>query len=365
MEIQSSGYSVIISPEITKELNRFFKKNKNRFSKFFILVDENSLRHCYPQLVAEIDVLEDAEIIEVDSGEETKNVEVCSQIWQALSEYGADRNSLFINLGGGVISDLGGFIAGCYKRGIPFINIPTTLLSQVDASVGGKVGVDLNHLKNQVGLFVNPLAVFVYPLFLSTLDARQVLSGFAEMIKHALIADPVYWEEIKTADVHEVESLHPLIARSVEIKNEVVLLDPKEEKLRKVLNFGHTVGHAIESFSLEHHHKKPLLHGEAIAVGMVCEAYLSKKVCRLSDAALMEICDLIFSLYKPVKLETMDVHRLIELMQQDKKNEKGLMLFSLLNAIGNCSVNKACSADLIIESLQFYIQEVKHRRIKS
>ncbi|MBL0329845.1 MAG: 3-dehydroquinate synthase [Bacteroidetes bacterium] len=358
-EIQSNSYSVFISNDISKEINRFFKSKKSTYSKIFILVDENSLKFCYPQLVEKIEAFEAGEIIEIDSGEQSKTLEVCMQIWSALSEYGADRKSLFVNIGGGVIGDMGGFIASTFKRGIDFINIPTTLLSQVDASIGGKVGVDLNHLKNEIGVFNNPVAVFVNSAFLNSLDKRQILSGFAEIIKHALIADANYWRKVMQADFADLNSFDDLITTSIHIKNTIVKEDPKEQNLRKVLNFGHTIGHAVETFSLEHENKKHLLHGEAIAVGMVCEAYLSHKICKLSKAELSEITEYIIGKYKAVRIDEMDSHRLIELMRHDKKNEKGDILFSLLSGIGKCEINKKAKADQIIESLKYYTEQVK------
>lgn len=358
-EIKATNYSVFVSKDIHKKINRFLKADKNKYSELFILVDENSLRYCYPQLVAKIKKFEGAEIIEIESGEESKNIEVCIQIWSALSAFGANRKALFVNLGGGVIGDMGGFIASTFKRGVDFINIPTTLLSQVDASVGGKVGIDLNHLKNEIGVFSNPAAVFVDSSFLSTLDKRQLLSGYAEIIKHALIADAKYWNEVINVDFSNLESFDSLIERSIRIKNKIVIADPKEQNIRKSLNFGHTIGHAIETFSLEHDNRKHLLHGEAIAVGMVCEAYLSNKICKLSDNELSEITQFIIGKYKSVPIEDMDMHRLIELMKHDKKNDKGDINFSLLKAIGKCEINKTAKPDLIKESLKYYIQQVK------
>lgn len=358
-EIRSNSYSVFISNDIAKDINRFLKANKTKYSKLFILVDENSLKFCYPQLVEKIEAFEDGEIIEIDSGEQSKTLEVCIQIWSALSEYGADRKSLFVNIGGGVIGDMGGFIASTFKRGIDFINIPTTLLSQVDASIGGKVGVDLNHLKNEIGVFNNPSAVFINSAFLNSLDKRQILSGFAEIIKHALIADANYWKKVMNADFADLNSFDELIKTSVHIKNTIVLEDPTEQNIRKVLNFGHTIGHALETFSLEYENKKHLLHGEAIAVGMVCEAYLSHKICKLSKDELKEITEFIVGKFKSVKLEELDFHRLIELMQHDKKNEKGDINFSLLSEIGKCEINKKAKADQIIDSLKYYTEQVK------
>jgi 3-dehydroquinate synthase len=356
-EIKASNYSVFVSDDSTAEINTFFKNNKDKFSKIFLLMDENSLQHCYPKLAANVKVLTDAEIIEIESGEENKNIEICVQVWSTLSERGADRHSLLINIGGGVIGDMGGFIASTFKRGIPFINIPTTLLSQVDASVGGKLGIDLNHLKNEIGVFNNPQAVFVDTSFLATLDKRQVISGFAEIIKHALIADAGYWKKIKQIDVNSLEQLSSLIETSVAIKNKVVLADPFEKNIRKTLNFGHTIGHAIETYYLDK--KDALLHGEAIAIGMICEGYLSNKVVGLSDTDLTELTNYILSVYQPVKIPVDITEALLKLMQHDKKKEKGQLNFSLLSSIGKCEINKVVTSDLIKESINYYTEQAK------
>lgn len=358
-EIKSADYSVYISRDITKEINAFFKASPNRYSKIFILVDENSFKNCYPPLVEQVSVFKDAELIEIESGEENKNIDVCLQIWSTLSELGADRKSLFINLGGGVIGDMGGFIASTFKRGIDFINIPTTLLAQVDASVGGKVGIDLNHLKNEIGVFNNPRAVFVNSDFLSTLDKRQLLSGFAEIIKHALIADADYWKKVVKVNLKDLEALDKLIETSVKIKNKVVTQDPHEYNLRKSLNFGHTIGHAIETYSLEETDSESLLHGEAIAIGMICEAYLSYKLSGLPKEQLKEITDFIMGKFPDLTIDHMDQQHLIELMGHDKKNEKGLINFSLLSEIGTCEINKTAHPDQILEALTYYMEQLE------
>lgn len=357
-EIKSIDHSVFISNDIAREINKFLKVSKNKFSSVFILVDENSLKFCYPRLVQQIDLFKEAEIIEIESGEESKNIDVCTQIWSTLSEYGADRYSLFVNLGGGVIGDMGGFIASTFKRGMSFINIPTTLLSQVDASIGGKVGIDLNHLKNEIGVFSTPAAVFVDPSFLETLDKRQVLSGFAEIVKHALIADRKFWKVVQNANIQDEDDVLDMIETSVSIKNRIVREDPKEQNVRKILNFGHTIGHAIETFSLESN-KRSLLHGEAIAAGMVCEAYLSYTINKLPMEDLDAISHYILGKFPSAKLEQMDHHRLLELMKHDKKNTKGDINFSLLSAIGACDINKTAKADQIKESLKYYTEQIK------
>ena len=359
-ETKASDYSIYISKNISKEINRFLKVNENKYSKLFILVDENTIEYCYPQMVACIPAFENAEIIEIESGETSKNIEVCTQIWTTLSDYGADRQSLIVNLGGGVISDMGGFIASVFKRGIGFINIPTTLLSQVDASVGGKVAVDLNHIKNEIGLFSNPLAVFIDTAFLQTLDERQLLSGFAEMIKHALISDALYWEKLKETDIFDFEKIDALVETSIHIKNKIVIDDPFEKNKRKALNFGHTIGHSIESYFLEKENsQKVLLHGEAIAIGMVCESYLSNKIVQLPNEELEDITSFILSMYKPVVLRKTDHDRIIAIMLHDKKNENGLINFSLISSIGKCEINKTSKPDLIKESLKYYSEQVK------
>jgi 3-dehydroquinate synthase len=358
-EISSTSCSIYVSENISKDIIRFLKANKKGYSKLFVLVDENSLKHCYPWLVASVPQLAEAEIIEIESGEENKTIEICTQIWSLLSEYGADRNSLFINLGGGVICDLGGFAASCFKRGIPFINIPTTLLSQVDASVGGKTGINSDHLKNEVGLFSSPAAVFVSTRFLSTINARHLLSGFAEIIKHALISDSKQWEKITECSFDDLDELNTCIMASIVLKNEVVMQDPTEKGLRKILNFGHSIGHALETFFMEQNGAHHLLHGEAVAIGIVCESYLSHKVCKLKKEELETITKFVLKTYQPVIMDSIYFNRLVELMKHDKKNNSGAINFSLLSSIGKCEINKSASADLIIESLKYYSEQVK------
>lgn len=350
--IKAQSYSIVISSTITDEINSFFEKNKGKFSKLFILLDENSMTHCYPQLVANIEAFENAEIIEIESGEENKNIEICAQLWATLEDLGADRQSLLINIGGGVIGDMGGFVASTFKRGIDFINIPTTLLAQVDASVGGKLGVDLNSIKNLVGVFNNPLAVFINTDFILTQDRKQLLSGFAEIIKHALITNETYWNKVKSADNVEFTEMNTIIEESVHIKNTIVLADPLEKNIRKSLNFGHTIGHAIESFFLET--GSPILHGQAIAAGMIIETWLSTKVTGLPDESLKDITDFISSIYEPLPIEESNVERIIEFMQHDKKNRNGQINFSLLSAIGKCEINQTASSELIKDGINHY-----------
>ncbi|WP_316768011.1 3-dehydroquinate synthase [Pedobacter frigiditerrae] len=346
--IKSAGHSIYFESGLSP-LKDILEKNK--YSKVFVFADTNTAELCIPVFRSLLDDIEDFDIIETDSGEENKNIDFCIGIWKTLLDFGADRKCLMINLGGGVITDMGGFVASTYKRGIDFINIPTTLLSQVDASVGGKTGIDIDNVKNMVGTFSLPQAVFIENTFLTTLSKREMLSGFAEMIKHGLIVDAAYYEELKNSDYQNITP--QAIYRSVEIKNEVVTEDPLEKGLRKILNFGHTIGHAVESYSLSKD-KKPLTHGEAIAIGMVCEGFLSAKYCNLTEDELKDLSTYITSIYPKYNIKEKSFDALIGLMQSDKKNEEGHILFSLLEKIGHCTFNCKVTDKDILASLNYY-----------
>lgn len=342
---------ITIGDEVFAKLARFLKRNQ--FSSLFILVDENSLKHCLPVLVAHVPKLLEAEVIELESGERNKNIEVCTQVWSALSEIGADRNSLLVNLGGGVITDLGGFVASTFKRGITFINIPTTLLAQVDAAIGGKTGIDLGTLKNEVGVFAEPKELFIWPSFLKSLPKRELKAGLAEILKHGLIADAEYWNTCADTDLTDIDELEGIISRSVEIKTAIVTRDPHESGERMKLNFGHTIGHAVESFMLEQG-QRTLLHGEAVALGMICESWISVHEDGLSEAAHQEIVRNISRYFPLQSLNPTDDHRLIELMRHDKKNVKGDIRMVLLKSIGLCYTGKSVAPGQIIASLDYY-----------
>ncbi len=324
---------------------------ENNYSTLFILVDENTFKYCYPKFIPNLQTDKRIEVIEIESGEINKNLETCIGVWNAITELGGDRKSLIITLGGGVITDLGGFVASCFKRGIDFVNIPTTLLSMVDASVGGKTGVDLGVLKNQIGLFANPKMVLVDAAYLTTVSEREIKSGTAEIIKYGITYDITLFNEIKNNKDLKIEDL---IFRSIEIKNEVVLKDPKEQNIRKILNFGHTLGHAIESFYLESDDKESLTHGEAIAIGMVCESYMSSKILNFPIKNVMEIKKVILSIYNKTDLLIEDFSGILELLKHDKKNVKGRVNFVLLNDYEDYKLDCEVSNDLIIESMKFY-----------
>ena len=357
-EIKSEGYSVYVGSDAFVHLKSFLATN-HQYSQFFLLVDENSMENCLPILWEEVPALKDAEVIEIESGEENKTIEVVTQVWLAMSESHADRKCLFVNLGGGVIGDMGGFIASTYKIGVDFLNIPTTLLSQVDASVGGKLGIDLDGLKNQIGVFNYPKGVYVYDGFLGTLPFEQLRSGFAEVLKHALIKDDQYWESVKSIDLKGEVDWKQIIEHSVRIKNQVVMNDPKEKGERKLLNFGHTIGHAVETFHLERPGLNTFLHGEAIAIGMIAEAYLSHVKQGLSEELLKEVSVNLYRFFPLTRLEEEYFEAFIALMAHDKKNEKGKISFSLLNAIGDASWDIFCEESEIIEALNYYNEIVE------
>jgi 3-dehydroquinate synthase len=347
--IQALTYPVHFQDKAYTTLNNLIVK-KN-YSTLFILVDENTFEHCYPKFISNLETEKTIEVIEIESGEINKNLETCIGVWNAITELGADRKSLLITLGGGVITDLGGFVASCFKRGIDFVNIPTTLLAMVDASVGGKTGVDLGVLKNQIGLFSNPKMVLVDETYLTTVTDREIKSGMAEIIKYGVTYDVQLFNQIKA---YKEININGLIFRSIEIKNEVVLKDPKEKNLRKILNFGHTIGHAIESFYLESEDKNNLTHGEAIAIGMVCESYISNKLLNFPNDKLNEIKETILAIYAKVDLLKSDFSAIINLLKHDKKNVNGQVNFVLLNDFEDYKLDCKVTEELIIESLEFY-----------
>ncbi|WP_067029008.1 3-dehydroquinate synthase [Allomuricauda sp. CP2A] len=324
---------------------------KSGYSKVFVLVDGNTKKHCLPFFKKEILEHPIDSIFEIESGEENKNIGTCMKVWEWLSNVDGDRKSLLINLGGGVLTDLGGFVASTFKRGIDFINIPTTLLSMVDASVGGKTGVDLGVLKNQIGVINQPVMVLVFTEFLQTLEPRQRISGYAEMLKHGLIADSDYWKQLKDkGDFTDVMK----IQESIAIKNNVVLQDPTEKGLRKILNFGHTLGHAIESYCLENPEKKTLLHGEAIAIGMILEAYLSHELKGLPKLSLEEIKETFLHYFPSVDLDDNDVDSILKLLKFDKKNTHGDINFVLLQSIGEAASDIKVPEELFQKAFAYY-----------
>jgi len=328
------------------EINTF--QFLNNYSQIAVLVDENTAKYCYPIIK---DLLPQHQLIHIHSGEEFKNLATCQEIWNKLTEWQFDRHAVLLNLGGGVIGDMGGFCAATYKRGIDFVQLPTTLLSQVDASVGGKLGIDFQGFKNHIGLFKIPTKVIISPLFLETLPHRELRSGFAEVIIHALIYDQQHWATLCQRKLDQPWA--SIIPHSVGIKDQVVQQDPTEQHVRKILNFGHTIGHAVETFFLSQGARK-LLHGEAIAIGMIAEAYLAQQKGTLNKEALHEIQDYILSIFGKVSIHTIEIQQLVGNALQDKKNEKGIIKASLLDHIGKANYNQAISLDEISEALKYY-----------
>lgn len=301
-------------------------------SKIAILVDENTHDHCLEYLITGFEALANAEVIMLPAGEENKVLEVCFQVWETLTEAGFGRHDLLLNLGGGVVTDLGGFVASVYKRGIAFVHIPTSLLGMVDAAVGGKTGIDLAGYKNQLGTFQEPLATFVDTGFLQTLPDTEWRNGFAELLKHALIADAALWKALSGIQDIRQELTAEQIQRGVVIKREIVAQDPMEQGLRKILNFGHTIGHALESYYLNT--ATPLAHGHAVAIGMLIEARLSVEQATLSKTEFQSIEKYIKQTYQ-LQIPN-NAEGLWALMQQDKKNVNGEVRICFLAEIGNC-----------------------------
>jgi 3-dehydroquinate synthase len=350
--VQAGNYAIHFNENGYEALNLHLKENK--YSNLFIIVDNNTNEYCLTRFLPYLETDLTIEIIEFEAGEENKNIETCVQIWNVLTELGADRKTLIINLGGGVVTDLGGFVASTFKRGIDFIHIPTTLLSMVDASVGGKTGVDLGNLKNQIGVINVPNMVLIDTQYLETLPQNEMRSGLAEMLKHGLIYDKHYWEQfldLKSADFADFDEL---IYRSVVIKNEIVSQDPTEKNIRKSLNFGHTLGHAIESYFLENTNKTTLLHGEAIAVGMILESYISldKKLITLDE--FNQIKTTIKSIFDDITFVENDIEPILKLLIHDKKNEYGTIQFALIEGIGKIKIDQTVENELILKAFSDY-----------
>ena len=351
MENTAKG-TVFYKEEAYQKINDFLVQHTP--SKIFILVDTNTHEHCLPGFLPKISTATTIEIIEIEAGEPFKNLDTCLGVWQTMSDLEGDRKSLMINLGGGVVTDLGGFVASTFKRGINYINVPTTLLAMVDASVGGKTGVDLGNLKNQIGVISNAEMVIVDSDYLATLPSEEMRSGLAEILKHGLIADEAYWEKVGNLSELTLNDLDDIIRVSVGIKAKVVAEDPYENGLRKTLNYGHTLGHAIESYCLTHTQKKTLLHGEAVALGIILATYISKELKDFPSEKLDSITKRIVELYGKVEFSKNDIDAIIDLMKYDKKNEAGKINFVLLKDIGETEIDCQVPNNIIFDAFEFY-----------
>lgn len=323
------------------------------YSALGVITDSNTINHCYPLVKASLPT--EHSVFTFEAGETHKTLDTCIAIWQWMTEQGFDRKALIVNIGGGVVGDMGGFCAATYKRGIRFINLPTTLLSQVDASVGGKLGIDFQGYKNHIGVFTEPETVLIADVFLASLPENELRSGYAEVLKHGLIANANYFNSLKLQN-WQAQEWRTIIERSIAIKKEVVDKDPKESGLRKILNYGHTIGHAFESYYLDT--PSHLLHGEAIAAGMIAEAYLSAQKAGLPGEDMREIISALQQVYGKITIEDHEVEAIASLCMQDKKNEAGTLRFSLLKRIGTCDYDIPVSLTEIIAAIEFYRKSI-------
>lgn len=352
MSIPSFENDIRVTNNLEKELGEIVKKYPK--GKVYVVVDENTKKYCLPAIES-LPFFDNFPVLEIHSGEDYKSIESVVSVWNFLEDHGADRHSLLINLGGGMLSDLCGFAASCFKRGLHFVNIPTTLLSQVDASVGGKTGINFNGLKNEIGVFNQPQTVLICSQFLKTLNEENLLSGYAEMLKHGLIHSKPHWDELLNFNLKHIDfdALSEVIARSVEVKEYFVTNDPTEKNIRKALNLGHTVGHAFESYAL--YEGRPVLHGYAVAYGMIVELYLSVKKCGFPKEAADQISNWIMDTYGSFLVEKKDYEMLYLKMTKDKKNEAGRINFSLIPEIGKVEINIDCEKELIYEALDYFV----------
>ena len=341
--------SPIIGPTALPALAELLRQPA--ISRVFVLADTHTATLCYPLLKPHLPA--GHHLMEVPAGEEFKTLYTCENtIWCQLTEQQADRYAVLVNLGGGVVTDMGGFAAAIYKRGIRFVQVPTTLLAQVDAAVGGKTGVDFQGFKNQLGVFQEPAGVFIDPQFLQTLDVRQLKSGYAEVIKHNLVADAnAFWQQRREGIV--VEDWTPTIAHAVALKQRIVAQDPYESGPRKLLNFGHTVGHALESYLLGQPGRE-ILHGEAVAAGLICESWLSVQRGLLSEEELDKIETFVFSVFEKVSFLLLEADIIAAFAAQDKKNAAGIINCTLLQGIGNGVYDQAITVTDIAAALRYY-----------
>lgn len=342
---------IIISKNIGEELARAIDGCEH--DRLFVLTDTTTRESCWPK-ISGLETVKDAKVIEIKPDDTHKDLDALAHVWQELQTGGATRHSCMVNLGGGMVTDLGGFAASTFKRGINFINIPTTLLAMVDASVGGKTGINFGGLKNEVGVFNDSRFVILDTTFLDTLDTENIRSGYAEMLKHGLISNEEMWAELVGFDIAapDLKQLQRMVADSVQVKERVVTEDPLEHGIRKALNLGHTVGHAFESWAMKTGH--PILHGYAVAYGLVCELYLSCRKAGFPTDRMHQTVNFIHEVYGRMPVSCDDYPALLELMTHDKKNTAGEINFTLLGGIGDIKINQTASEKEICEALDFY-----------
>lgn len=354
MKILASRCNVYASENLIEDLKTLLSQYPSE--SIFLLADEGSFAAC-SKLIDSVNLFSEKHTIIISQGDNSKNIDTASKVWQFLSDNGANRKSVIVNLGGGMPCDLGGFCASTFKRGIDFINIPTTILAQVDASIGGKTGINLGNLKNEIGVFALAKAVIISPTFLETLDHDNFLSGFAEMLKHGLIADEKYYYNLLAFDTYtpDFNLLHKLICESILIKNKIVEADPQEKGLRKALNFGHTFGHAFETLAMRH--STPILHGHAVAYGMMCELIMSRDKLGLDTQFVEQACVDLSLLYGPLSVDESNIDELIELMRHDKKNDNRGINFTLIPTPGTVEVDNICTVEEIEKVLNEFFEK--------
>jgi 3-dehydroquinate synthase len=338
--------NILFSTQPAADLATFL--NRKNYSALFVLTDQNTYRDCYPAIAP---TLPPHTVFQVPAGEEHKNINTCLTIWQAMTEQALDRHAALIVLGGGVLGDMGGFCAATYKRGIDFVLIPTTLLAQADASIGGKLGIDFNNFKNHIGVFQQPALTLLASDFLKTLPPAELRSGFAEVIKHALISDKAMWNEMRAHKLSQQDWLR-LVQHSVEFKARITTEDPKEKGIRKILNAGHTIGHAVESYLLSANRR--ILHGEAVAIGLIAEGYIAAQKQMITDADLKQFSDYILDVFGKTDLSDSDIETAAAMTLQDKKNKGNKILCVLPEGIGKARWDVEISLDEVKRALTFY-----------
>ena len=342
---------VVISGNLERDLVNAISECEH--DRIFVLTDETTQQLCWPK-IKNFKALQNSTQIIIKATDTHKNLDTLSQVWQALSNGGATRHSLMINLGGGMVTDLGGFAASTFKRGIDFINIPTTLLAMVDASVGGKTGINFGGLKNEIGVFSDSRFVIINTQFLDTLDHDNICSGYAEMLKHGLISDERTWAELVTFDLDtpDLSQLQRMVAESIKVKERIGEADPHEHGIRKALNLGHTMGHAFESFAMRR--GTPILHGYAVAYGLISELYMSARKTAFPTDRMHQTVRFIRENYGTFNITCDDYPTLIELMHHDKKNTSGIINFTLLGNVGDIRINQTANEEEIKEALDFF-----------
>jgi 3-dehydroquinate synthase len=342
---------IVISKNLNQELAMAISECEH--DRIFVLTDETTKQKCWP-LIKDFLCLKNTQLITIPATDVHKDLDSLAYVWKSLGDGGATRHSCLINLGGGMVTDLGGFAASTFKRGFDFINIPTTLLAMVDASVGGKTGINFNGLKNEIGVFCDSKFVILNTQFLKTSDAKNICSGYAEMLKHGLISNDKMWADLINFDLNnpDLKQLQHMVAESVKVKEDIVTIDPKEKGIRKALNLGHTVGHAFEAMALKR--ERPILHGYAVAYGLICELYLSAVKTGFPTEKMHQTINFIKENYGQFDFTCDDYDYLIERMEHDKKNTSGTINFTLLEDVGKIKINQTASIEEIKQALDFF-----------